>query len=76
MITVRATLARTRWRTIKLPAGLTSIGDQGFYGCSSLATIELPASLTSIGEQMFDGCSSLATIELPAVLTYIGVNDI
>ena len=27
----------------ELPAGITSIGDYAFHGCSSLATIELPA---------------------------------
>jgi hypothetical protein len=29
---------------IALPAGLTSLGDVAFAGCSSLTSIELPAS--------------------------------
>jgi hypothetical protein len=52
--------------SIELPAGLTSLGERAFYGCSSLTSIELPASLTSIGKGAFRGCSSLTLIKLPA----------
>ncbi len=50
--------------SIAMPAGLTSIGEGAFRGCSSMTTIELPAGLRSIGEGAFDGCSSLTRIEL------------
>jgi hypothetical protein len=59
-------------RSIALPAGLTSLGEDAFSGCSSLTSIELPAGLTSIGEGAFFGCSSMTSIELPAGLTSIG----
>ena len=52
--------------SIELPAGLTSIGVQAFYGCSSMTSIELPASLTSLGEGAFEDCSSLTSIALLA----------
>jgi hypothetical protein len=58
--------------SIELPAGLTSIGEYAFCGCSSLTSIELPAGLTSLGDAAFDGCSSLTSIELPAGLTSLG----
>ena len=56
--------------SIKLPAGITSLGDSAFEG-STLTSIELPASLTNIGSCAFEA-SSLTLIELPASLTNIG----
>ena len=58
--------------SVKLPAGVTSIGDYAFHDCKSLKSIELPESLTSIGEHAFSGCSSLKKIDLPENLTSIG----
>jgi hypothetical protein len=34
--------------SIELPAGLTSLGDGAFSGCSSMISMELPACLTSL----------------------------
>ena len=45
-----------------LPTGLTSIGANAFYECSSLALSELPAGLTSIGTSAFYGCTGLTAI--------------
>ena len=59
-------------QTIKLPQGVTGIGDYAFYVCPSLTSIDLPASLTSIGKYAFYYCSSLTSIDLPASLTSIG----
>ena len=56
--------------SIKLPAGITSIGDSAFAS-TTLTSIELPASLTNIGSCAFEA-SSLTLIELPASLTNIG----
>jgi len=51
---------------------VTSIGQQVFYGCSSLESTTIPASVTSIGYYAFNGCSSLESIKIPASVTTIG----
>ena len=54
-------------------AGLASIGEAAFLGCTSLALTELPAGLTSIGMWAFTHCTSLTQITLPVGLTSIGL---
>ncbi len=41
---------------------VTSIGDDAFYYCTSLASITIPSSVTSIGDDAFAGCQSLTSI--------------
>ena len=53
---------------------VTSIGNNAFSGCTSLALISLPDQLTSIGYSAFSGCTSLALTSLPDQLTSIGNN--
>lgn len=43
-----------------IPSGI--IGEEAFYGCSSLMEFIVPDTITSIGDRAFYGCSSLMRI--------------
>ncbi len=57
---------RSSIKTIKLPNGLTSIGDYAFAGCSGLTSMtNIPNSVLNIGEGAFVSCSGLASLTIP-----------
>ena len=67
----------TRWggndiKSVSLPDGLTSIGNNAFYGCTSLTSVTIPDSVTSIGNYAFSGCTSLSSVTIPDSVTSIG----
>ena len=55
-----------------LPPSVTSIGNEAFNYCTSLANIEIPPSVTSIGKWAFNGCESLNSIVIPPSVKSIG----
>ena len=57
---------------VEIGEGVTSIGDNAFYYCYSLASITIPESVTSIGNYAFYYCYSLASITIPEGVTSIG----
>ncbi len=57
---------------IKLPDGLTSIGEHAFYN-NRLSKIELPSGLKEIKEGAF-GCNTLESLEIHSGVTSIGIN--
>lgn len=59
-------------KTVIVEEGITSIGDNSFYGCSNLSNVILPEGLLRIGESAFYGCDSLRSITLPDSVGYIG----
>ena len=58
-------------KNVIINEGVTSIGDNAFYRCSSLTNIIIPEGVTSIGNSAFDGCSSLTNITIPEGVTSI-----
>ena len=64
----------TEITNLVIPNRVKNIGDNAFYGCSSLTTITIPNSVTSIGYQAFDGCICLTKIycykEEPLYIVY------
>ncbi|MBD5447049.1 MAG: leucine-rich repeat domain-containing protein, partial [Treponema sp.] len=46
-----------------IPDGVTTIGNDAFKGCTSLASVTIPGSMTQIDDRAFDGCTSLKEIQ-------------
>ena len=53
--------------SIVVENGVTSIGNNAFYGCNKATSITVADSVTSISQSAFSGCSSLESITLPFV---------
>ena len=52
--------------------GVTSIGEEAFWGCKELVSVKIPNGVVSIGEQAFDECEKLSNIIIPDSVTVIG----
>ncbi len=59
-------------KTVIIENGVTSIGDNAFFGCTGLTSITIPHSVTSIGGYVFYGCTGLKSITIPNSATSIG----
>ena len=57
---------------VRIPYGVTQIGENAFRGCSSLTEIVIPDSVTNIGSCAFWGCQSLTKVLIPDSVTSIG----
>ena len=56
---------------IYISDGITSIGDNAFYGLSKARSLYIPDGITSIGEGAFENCGELKEINLPDSLLTI-----
>jgi len=48
-----------------IPNGVITIGDNAFYGCTSLTDVTIPNSVTTIEMWAFDSCHSLTSVIIP-----------
>ena len=55
-----------------IPSTVTSIRNNAFSGCRSLASLIIPNSVTSIGNYAVSGCKGLTSIAIPNSVTNIG----
>ncbi|GEM_PF-5422309 len=89
ILTVKTNAGTTDWRDdeniigssgfsvvkgLVISEGVTIIGYQAFYKCSSLKKVTIPESLTSIYQSAFNGCSSLAEVSIPKEVDSIGTS--
>ena len=65
------TFYNTSIKSITLPAGLKTIANYAFSGCTNIEEIVLPAGLTTIGTNAFEG-TKIKTITIPNSVASIG----
>ncbi len=65
-------LQKYKIKKVVIKDGVTSIGADAFYNCSSLTSVNIPNSVTNIGESAFNGCSDLTSVTIPNSVTSIG----
>ncbi len=61
-----------RLEEVRIPDGVTFIGESAFEYCSRLKAVSVPDGVTSIGFRAFQGCSALESVSLPDSLKVIG----
>lgn len=57
---------------LTIPSSVTSVGEQAFYRCASLASVMIPEGVTQIGEGAFSACCNLTGVTIPDSVTRIG----
>jgi hypothetical protein len=63
---------REKLTEVTLGSNMTGVGENAFYGCTSLADITIPENVKDIGSNAFRGCTSLVTITISENVTTIG----
>ena len=58
--------------SVTVAEGVTSLGNEAFYGLGNVKTTVLPHSLTSIGDYAFENCVALETLTLQEKVSRIG----
>ncbi len=64
----------TKMKTLDLPQGLQSIGQEAFYACKNITNLIIPGSVVSIGRRAFQGCKSLVSVEIQEGVTFLNTS--
>ena len=59
---------------IRIPEGITEIGEGAFSVCTALVSVTLPSTLRRIESYAFSACAELIEIRIPLSVEHIG-ND-
>ena len=59
---------------VRIPDGVTEIGDYAFYNCTGLTGVSIPSSVTTIGKNAFYNCKNLISVDIPSGVKSIGAN--
>jgi len=63
----------TEVTALQIPAGVTTINNYAFCGCTGLTSVTFPNSLTVIGHSAFQGCTGLTSVVIPSSVSEMGV---
>lgn len=63
--------AYPRFKEIKIPDSVETIGNEAFYDCQDLERIALPSALQTLSNGTFYGCTALSEVTFPASLETI-----
>lgn len=55
-----------------IPATVTSVAENAFYGAQSMTSVTVPESITALANGMFESCYALTSVQLPSTLASIG----
>lgn len=61
----------TEIKELKIPEGVTSIGNIAFINCKSITSVSFPSTLKTIGDMAFMYCDSLTSVDIPEGVTEI-----
>ena len=59
--------------SVKIPVGVTEIGEGAFFRCSTLTSVTIPEGVTKIGGMAFESCTSLVVAVVPRSCNFINV---
>jgi len=65
---------RTSITSVTIASGVTSIGNNSFYGCSNLSSVTIPASVTAIGNYAFYDCLAMESLYITDLAAWCNIS--